>query len=297
MNQLPSPSSLPITAQITVIGHDRAGVVAQVTQVLFQTGANLEEVEQQVTRGMFSMFLLATWETLDREALLTSLQDVGRQLGMEIRTRFLHQHTPQRLALLVTREAECPAAILQAVRSGAIPAEVALMAGNHAALRPLAEQYGVPFFEVDYSDRHRAEQEMLCLIEEQEADYVVLARFMKILSPSFVWRHRNKIINIHPSLLPAFPGANAYRQAYERGVKIAGVTAHFVTMDLDEGPIIAQEAFVIPPGAGLAEIIALGRQHEASTLVRAVQLCLERKLDVHWGVVHEIDAEVLPGER
>ena len=111
---------------------------------------------------------------------------------------------------------------------------------------------------------------------------------MKILSPNFVWRHKNKIINIHPSLLPSFPGPQAYRQAYEGGVKIAGVTAHFVSMRLDEGPIIAQGAFPITPGMELKDIIAAGQKQEAKVLVKAVQLYLGKRLDVYWGVVREV---------
>ena len=111
---------------------------------------------------------------------------------------------------------------------------------------------------------------------------------MKILSPNFVWRYKNKIINIHPSLLPSFPGPQAYRQAYESGVKIAGVTAHFVSMRLDEGPIIAQGAFVIRPGMTLKDLTAAGQKIEAKVLVKAVKLYLGKRLDVYWGVVKEV---------
>ncbi len=114
----------------------------------------------------------------------------------------------------------------------------------------------------------------------------MLARFMKILSPNFVWRWKNKIINIHPSLLPAFPGANAYRQAYERGVKVIGVTAHFVTPNLDEGPIIAQEALRVKPREPLASIVRRGQALETKCVLRAVRTFLTRRLDVHWGRVY-----------
>jgi formyltetrahydrofolate deformylase len=128
----------------------------------------------------------------------------------------------------------------------------------------------------------------LRLLEEYQIDFIVLARFMKILSPNFVWRYKNKIINIHPSLLPSFPGPQAYRQAYENGVKIAGVTAHFVSMRLDEGPIIAQDSFQIRPGMALKELVARGQQLEAGVLVKAVKLFLGKRLDVYWGVVKEV---------
>jgi len=146
----------------------------------------------------------------------------------------------------------------------------------------------LPFFPVSWNDRATAETRALELLEKHEIDFVVLARFMKILSPNFVWRYKNKIINIHPSLLPSFPGPQAYRQAYEQGVKIAGVTAHFVSMRLDEGPIIAQGSFQIRPRMTLKDIVASGQKLEASVLVRAVKLYLGKRLDVYWGVVKEI---------
>ena len=111
---------------------------------------------------------------------------------------------------------------------------------------------------------------------------------MKILSPNVVWRFKNKIINIHPSLLPSFPGAQAYRQAYEHGVKIAGVTAHFVSMHLDEGPIIAQGSFDISPDMTLREIVAAGQSLESNVLVKAIKLYLSKRLDVYWGTVKQV---------
>ena len=128
----------------------------------------------------------------------------------------------------------------------------------------------------------------LRMLEEMEVDFVVLARFMKILSSNFVWRYKNKIINIHPSLLPSFPGPQAYRQAYEYGVKIIGVTSHFVSMRLDEGPIIAQAGASIPANASLKEIVAIGQKLESSVLVKAVRLYLTKRLDVYWGTVKEV---------
>jgi len=117
---------------------------------------------------------------------------------------------------------------------------------------------------------------------------VVLARFMKILSPTFVWRYKNKIINIHPSLLPSFPGPSAYRQAYEHGVKIVGVTSHFVSMHLDEGPIISQSSFEVKSGMQLSEIVAAGQKLESKVLVKAIKLYLSKRLDVYWGTVKEV---------
>ena len=206
---------------------------------------------------------------------------LARQLGMEIKLRLTDPRSRQRFALLVTKETHCFDALLAAK----LRADAALVIGNHAGFAPLAKKHQLPFYHLDWQDRSAAEGRALALLEENGIDFVVLARFMKILSPNFVWRYKNKIINIHPSLLPSFPGPQAYRQAYEQGVKIAGVTAHFVSMRLDEGPIIAQGSFAISPGMTLKEIVARGQKVEATTLVKAVKLYLGRRLDVFWGVV------------
>jgi formyltetrahydrofolate deformylase len=166
-----------------------------------------------------------------------------------------------------------------------------LRRARHRQLRRLRlarEKLKLPFAHINRNDRAQAEDRALQLLEENEIDFVVLARFMKILSPNFVWRYKNKIINIHPSLSPSFPGPQAYRQAYESGVKIAGVTAHFVSMRLDEGPIISQGAFVVRPGMELKELVARGQKLEANVLVKAVKLYLGKRLDVYWGVVKEV---------
>lgn len=277
-------------SHITLIGRDKTGVVARMTDYIFRTGGNIEEIEQQVTRGQFSMSLQASWPEhhFHKESLETGLQKLSDSLGMEVRLRFPHPGTKQRMALLVTKEPECPEAIIQAVKRRKIKADLAVMISNHTSLQNLARKAKIPFHSFDYSDRNQAEKKILKALEKYEVDWIILGRFMKILSPDFVWRYKNKIINIHPSLLPAFPGASAYRQAYERGVKIVGVSAHFVTMDLDEGPIICQDCFKVQPGESLSQIVARGRKLEAQTLVRAVQLCLQNRLDIHWGVVHNV---------
>jgi formyltetrahydrofolate deformylase len=159
---------------------------------------------------------------------------------------------------------------------------------NRADLEPLAKRAGIPFVLVPWNEREAAEKAALAELEQHQVDFIVLARFMKILSPDFAWRYKHKIINIHPSLLPSFPGAQAYRQAYEHGVKIIGVTAHFVDMHLDEGPIIAQGAFHVRANPTLAEIIATGQKLETKVLLKAVKLYLAKRLDVFWGVVKHV---------
>lgn len=277
-------------ATITVIGRDRTGVVARITSFLFESKANIEALEEQVTRGQFSMTLQASWRQRDLNELRVrqGLARLAEELHMEIKLRLTELRRRQRMALMVTREDGCPEAILKEVAARRLKAEPRLMISNRADLKELARRYRLPFFSIPWEDRAVAERETLRLLEEHEIDFVVLARFMKILSPNFVWRYKNKIINIHPSLLPSFPGPQAYRQAYEHGVKIIGVTAHFVSMHLDEGPIIAQGGFTVGPEMSLKEIVSAGQRLEAKILVKAVKLFLSKRLDVYWGTVKQV---------
>src|SRR5438876_9139614 len=275
---------------ITVIGRDKTGVVARVTGYLFEQKANIEALEEQVTRGQFSMTIQASWKPgqLRADVLRAGLDQLGGALGMEIKLRFTEPHRRQRMAVMVTRESHCLDGLLASAKAGGLKAEPALVLSNRRDLEPLARARGVPFFMVSWADRAKAEQRALKLLDDHEVDFLVLARFMKILSPNFVWRYKNKIINIHPSLLPSFPGPQAYRQAYEQGVKIIGVTAHFVTMRLDEGPIIAQGSFNVRPNWGLKEIVAAGQRLETKVLLKAVKLYLAKRLDVYWGIVKQV---------
>jgi formyltetrahydrofolate deformylase len=273
-------------ATITVIGRDKTGVIARVTNFLFELHANIEALEEQVTRGQFSMTLQASWKSseLKPDALRAGLDTLAKALGMEIKLRLTDPKRRQRFAVMVTKETHC----FDALMAAKLKAEPALVIGNYEDFALRAKKFKLPYVQINWNDRAQAENRALQLIEEHEIDFIVLARFMKILSPNFVWRYKNKIINIHPSLLPSFPGPQAYRQAYEGGVKIVGVTAHFVSMRLDEGPIIAQGAFHTQPGMALKDLIARGQQLEASVLVQAVKLYLGKHLDVYWGVVKEV---------
>ena len=277
-------------ATITVIGRDRTGVIARVTGFLFEQHANIEALEEQVTRGQFSMTLQASWARKDFAiaAVRSGLDRLAQALGMEIKLRAIEPGRRQRFAIFVTKEPQCLETLARAVAKKSIVADPAVVIGNRRDLEPLAKKFRLPFVRVAWENRAQAELNALKLLEEREIDFVVLARFMKILSPNFVWRYKNKIINIHPSLLPSFPGPQAYRQAYEHGVKIAGVTAHFVNMHLDEGPIIAQASFHIRPGMTLPEIVATGQKLEARVLLKAVKRYLDRRLDVYWGTVNEV---------
>jgi formyltetrahydrofolate deformylase len=254
-------------------------------------GANIESLEEQVARGKFRMTLLASWpgSKLEGQKIRAQLLSLAQQLRMKLTLRLSDAtRTRKRLAILVSKETHAAEAILRAWKSRRLAAQPVLLAGNHPQLRSLARRYQLPFALIDYRDRAKAEVSLQSHLEKASVDLVVLARFMKILSPDFVWHWKNRILNIHPSLLPSFPGASAYRQAYDKGVKIVGVTAHFVTPDLDQGPILCQDALRLRPNEPLPSIIARGQKLEASCLLRALKLCLSRQLDVHWGRVHGV---------
>lgn len=276
---------------IGLVGPDRSGAIATVTQHLFRIGANIESLEEQVARGKFRMTLLASWPSakIHEPSVRQGLEQVARQLRMRLTLRIADgNRTRRKLALLVSKEPHVLEAILREWKRGRLAADPVLVAGNHPHLGKIARRYRLPFRRIDYRDRQRAEQNLQEHLEQAGADLIVLARFMKILSPDFVWHWKNRILNIHPSLLPAFPGASAYRQAYDKGVKIVGVTAHFVTPDLDQGPILCQDALRLRPDEPLESIIARGQKLESGCLLRALKLCLSRQLDVHWGRVHGV---------
>jgi formyltetrahydrofolate deformylase len=235
------------------------------------------------------MTLQASWTSAAEEkAIISGLAGLARRLEMEIKVRFTEPKRRQRMALMITKEPHCLERILKALKRGEINAAPVVVISNRRDLEPMAKAAGLPFVQIPWEDRMKGEEAALKVLDQYEADFVVLARFMKILSPNFVWRYKNKIINIHPSLLPSFPGPQAYRQAYEQGVKIIGVSAHFVTMNLDEGPIIAQDCFHVDPRMTLKDIVKTGQALEAKTLLRAVKLYLTKRLDVYWGVVREV---------
>ena len=276
---------------IGLVGPDRSGAIAAVTQHLFRMGANIESLEEQVARGKFRMTLLASWPVskLDDRRIRADLGSLAQHLKMKLTLRMSDgTRTRRRLAILVSKETHAAEAILRAWKSHRLAAQPVLLAGNHPQLRSLARRYRLPFASIDYRDRQKAEASLQSNLEKADVELVVLARFMKILSPDFVWHWKNRILNIHPSLLPSFPGASAYRQAYDKGVKIVGVTAHFVTPDLDQGPILCQDALRLRPNESLKSIIDRGQKLESSCLLRALKLCLSRQLDVHWGRVHGV---------
>ena len=272
---------------VTVVGKDRKGIVADITNFIFRNKGNIEQINQNVVRGLFGMHLQASFQKqINRKEIDDGLQRLSKKLQMEIKIHYQEPDRIKNVAILVSKEDQCLLTILGSIRKREIDANIEVIIGTSDILKPIADEAGIPFYVVNNIDQGQAEYQILQLIEQFNVDLIVLARYMRILTPNFVWRYPNRIINIHPSLLPAFPGAYPYVQAYERGAKIVGCTAHFVTEDLDQGPIICQESFKVSQSDTLDTIKRKGQTLEGMTLLEAVKLYLEGRLEVYWGRVY-----------
>jgi formyltetrahydrofolate deformylase len=256
---------------------DQPGIVAAVSQFLFANGANIVHSDQHSTHRSPRMFFLRVeFEGVAAERLTPGFAEIAQRFTME--ARFFTDEIPKRLAVFVSKEDHCLQELLWQIRAGDIPAQVCTVIGNHADLAPVAESFGVPFHHVPVTGETKlaAEQRQLELTEG--LDLIVLARYMQIVSPAFLEKWPNRVINIHHSFLPAFVGAKPYHQAYERGVKLIGATAHYVTSELDAGPIIEQDVHRVDHRAEVGELRRIGRQIERSVLARAVKWHVEDRV-------------------
>ena len=271
--------------EITVVGKDRKGVIADITNFIFSNDGNIDELNQNVVNGLFGMHLKASFQNIHKENINLGMMNLSRKLEMEIKIHFQEPGRRKNIAILVSKEAHCLTELLDSKIQGKIIADKVVVIGSENSLEHIAKRYKIPFYNVIHKEQSKAELEILRILEKYNVDLIVLGRYMRILTPNFVWRYPNRIINIHPSLLPAFPGAYAYVQAYERGAKIVGCTAHFVTEELDQGPIICQESFRVLPRDTIKSIQSRGQKLESKTLLAAVLLYLSDKLEVNWGKV------------
>ena len=269
---------------ITVGRKDREGIVAQFTNFVFQNNGNVEKVNQNVIKGLFGMYLEVSFTSkINFKQLNSNLQKLGKKLKMEISTHS-ETNTEKSIAIFVTKEEHCLKEILSSRR--AIKGKISVIVGTEKSLASLTKKAKIPFVVVEDRSQEKAEEKLLKICKKYQVDLIVLARYMRILTPNFVWRYPNRIINIHPSLLPAFPGSLAYAQAFERGTKIVGVTSHYVTENLDQGPIIFQDSFKVTPEDTLESIKKRGQKLEATTLLKATKMHLDNKLEVRWRKVH-----------
>ena len=262
-------------AVVSVIGRDQKGVVARISTYLASCDTNIEDIEQRVVEGLFIMTMVVdlTDLSLSLDGLILGLKEIGTEMALDVSVRLHGERSRKRIALLVSREGHCLQQLLADQAAGLIAGDFVCVLSNHDVLRPIAESAGIPFEHLPATDKAAHMAFMLERLRDYRPDLVVLARYMQIVTPELVAQFRHRIINIHPSLLPYYPGANAYKQAFEEGVRVSGCTAHFVTEQLDQGPVILQDVFHIRVGEDTLEAVKQrGQELEGKVLSQAVQL-------------------------
>lgn len=259
---------------------DSKGLIAQITNICYKHQLNIIRNTEYVDPLSGQFYMRTQLEGIFNDHTL--LLDLDRALP-EGSVRQLVGKANKKVVILVTKEAHCIGDILIKVYDGSLQLDIAAIIGNHPDLGELAGKFGIPFHFVSHQDlsRHQHEALLVEAITPYQPDYLVLAKFMRILTPEFVARYPSKIINIHHSFLPAFIGANPYHQAFKRGVKIIGATAHFVTDDLDEGPIIKQMVTNVDHNYSADDMARSGRDVEKNVLSKALELVIHDRVFVH----------------
>jgi formyltetrahydrofolate deformylase len=261
---------------------DRPGLVAGVAGTLFEHDANILEADQHDDHGTGMFFQRIRFEVAGArlDAVRSALEGLGTRL--DLRWTLRDREDVRRVAVFVSREDHCLYDLLVRHRSGELACDIRAVISNHDLLEPVARQFGIPFHHVAVgTDVVEAETSEQRLLEDEGVDLIVLARYMRILSPAMVARWTARAINIHHSFLPAFTGARPYHQAYARGVKLIGATAHYVTTVLDDGPIIEQDVTHASHRDSVEDLVRRGRDIERTVLARAVRWHLEDRVLIH----------------
>lgn len=259
---------------------DDTGLVHKITGILYYNGLNIIRNDEFVDRDNGQFFMRTEFSgKADADKITNGLRGILPNSA----NVYLTARQVKHVVILVTKEHHCLSDLLIRHAFGELPMQVRAVVGNHQVLEPLTGQFGVPFHYVPHQDisREAHETQMAAIIEQYAPDYLILAKFMRVLTPEFTRRYTRKIINIHHSFLPAFIGANPYRQAHERGVKIVGATAHFVSDELDEGPIITQDVIHVNHSKSVAQMAAAGKDVEKVVLARALKLVLEDRVFIY----------------
>ncbi len=258
---------------------DRTGLIANISGTLFNHGHNILAMKEfvEIESGTFFARLEIAGALHPAELRSELVKLLPADAEVEILPR-----RKKNIVIMVTKEHHCLADLLVRYYFNELHADIKAVIGNYDILAPLTQKFEVPFHTVDHTDKATGEfeAEILQLLEKYQPDYIVLAKFMRILSPDFVRKYNEKIINIHHSFLPAFKGANPYRKAYERGVKLIGATAHIVNNNLDEGPIITQRIVPVQHDNGLRDMIEAGKEVEKAVLAEALKLVFEDRIFV-----------------
>jgi formyltetrahydrofolate deformylase len=259
---------------------DETGLVHKITGVLYHNQLNIIRNDEFVDRENRQFFIRTEFSgTTHTERISNGLKGI-LPYNAHI---FLSARQVKKVVILVTKEHHCVSDLLIRHAFGELPMHILAVIGNHQVLRPLTEQFDVPYYFISHEgiSRETHERQMIEIIDGYQPDYLILAKFMRVLSPAFTQHYTHKIINIHHSFLPAFIGANPYRQAYERGVKIIGATAHFVNDNLEEGPIITQDVIHVTHSQSTAQMAMAGKDVEKVVLAKALKLILEDRVFIH----------------
>ena len=274
--------------QITLLMYctDQKGIIAAVTNFIHQSQGNITYIDQYVDRPNAAFFMRVECDMNGNDF---DFQDFKNQFYQDLGTRFslhcdfYHKNQKPKMAVFVSKYDHCLYDIMAKQQSGELAAEIPFILSNHPDLEIIAQRFDIPFFHIPVNKDNKAEAEtkQLALLKEHEVDYIVLARYMQIVSPALIEHFTHKIINIHHSFLPAFPGAKPYHSAFARGVKIIGATSHYVTEELDAGPIIEQDIARVTHLNSIADFIEKGRDLERIVLLRALKLHVNRKVMVY----------------
>ncbi len=271
-----------LTAILLLSCPDRVGLVSRISHFIFERGGNIIDLDEHVDPAEKRFSLRIAWDMTGFSISPTEMKEAFTPLAKEFGAAWeiRYSEPKMRLAIFVSKYDHCLQDILWRHSLGEFSAEIALIVSNHSDLKALAAQYQIPFnvFPINPDNKEDVEQKEIVLLEDNHIDTVILARYMQILSPRFVAKYPNRIINIHHSFLPAFMGGNPYKQAYERGVKIVGATSHYVTEDLDEGPIIEQDIIRISHRDSVKDLIRKGRDLERLVLARAIRHHAEHRV-------------------
>ncbi len=278
-------SSQTTTGTLLVCCPDRKGLVAALSGLLYNHGANILQAQQHTDTTEKIFFQRIHFDLAELDISRSELDDLLRiECGRyEMRWRISYSDPPKRIAIFVSKFEHCFYDLLLRHRLGELPCELALVISNHPDLESGAAQFGVPYHVFPITKQNKAEQEKkeIELLQRENIDLIVMARYMQVLSDDFLATFPDRIINIHHSFLPAFIGAKPYHQAYERGVKLIGATAHYATSDLDEGPIISQKVVPCSHRDTIKDLVRKGRDVERVALAEAVRWSLEDRIIVH----------------
>jgi len=286
MSGVPTVGSVPKIGTLLVQGLHRKGIVSSLTQMLNTHGATVLDSNHHsdANAGMFFQRIQFDLSSLsDRVYFEAAVRELGARFGLG--WRIWYGERKRRVAVFASKQEHCLYDLLIRHRAGELACEVAMVISNHPDAQPIARHFDVPFHHLPITAETKLEQEAVAarLIDRAGVDLIVLARYMQLLSPSFVQRYPSRIINIHHSFLPAFVGANPYRQAHEKGVKMIGATSHYVTSDLDQGPIIEQATIRCAHRDTVDDLVRKGRDLEKNVLAAAVRWHLEDRVLVHDG--------------